>query len=201
MATWIRNEENLKFFCFVLGVVHLTIAHVWNFWVNRKSSTCIAQIGWLCTTWCMFFLAGTMVINKPFPQEALYLGIGGTVLILLFSVPPSKIKEGWFDLVMLPLNLVSNFVDVISYIRLFAVGMAGFAVANSFNNMMNPFFDTVWGAVLGALILFLAHSLNIVLSAMGVAVHAVRLNTLEFSNHVGLQWNGYAFAPFRKHKN
>ena len=38
-------------------------------------------------------------------------------------------------------------------------------------------------------------------TAMGVAVHAVRLNTLEFSNHVGLQWSGYAFQPFSKQKN
>lgn len=200
-VAWIRDENNLKFFCFVIGVVHLTIAHLWNAWVNRKSTTAIAQIGWLCTTWTMFFLAGTMVIGKPFPQQALYVGVGGAVLILLFSVPPSKLKDGWFDLVMLPLNLVSNFVDVISYIRLFAVGMAGFAVANSFNEMMAPMFGSIPGALIGAIILFLAHGLNIVLAAMGVAVHAVRLNTLEFSNHVGLQWSGYAFQPFSKQKN
>jgi len=139
-----------------------------------------------------------MVINKPFPPQAMYLGGFGVLLILFFSVPPSKLKDGWFDLVMLPLNLVSNFVDVISYIRLFAVGMAGFAVANSFNEMMNPLFNTVLGTIAGTLILFLAHSLNIVLSAMGVAVHAVRLNTLEFSNHIGLQWSGYSYNPFRK---
>lgn len=199
-VSWIRDEENLKYFCFVLGVVHLTIAHVWNFWVNRKSSVCLAQLGWLCTTWTMFFLAGTMVISKPFPPFAGYLGIFGTVLILFFSVPPSKLKEGWFDLVMLPLNLVSNFVDVISYIRLFAVGMAGFAVANSFNEMVSPLFGSVLGSLLAVIILFLAHGLNLVLAAMGVAVHAVRLNTLEFSNHIGLQWSGYAYAPFRKHK-
>lgn len=201
MVQWIRDPDNLKFFCFILGVVHLTIAHLWNAWVNRKSSIVLAQFGWLCTTWTMFFLAGTMVINKPFPPQALYLGIFGTVLILFFSVPPSKLKEGWFDLVMLPLNLVSNFVDVISYIRLFAVGMAGFAVANSFNEMVSPMFSSIGGAILGAIILFLAHSLNIVLSAMGVAVHAVRLNTLEFSNHVGLQWSGSAFAPFARHRH
>lgn len=200
MVQWIRDPENLKYFCFVLGVSHLTIAHLWNFWVNRKSTMAIAQIGWLCTTWTMFFLAANMVIGSAFPPQAMYLGVGGTVLILLFSVPPSQLKEGWFNLVMLPLNLVSNFVDVISYIRLFAVGMAGFAVANSFNEMVLPLFGTIWGALLGAVVLFLAHSLNIILAAMGVAVHAVRLNTLEFSNHVGLQWSGSAFTPFSKHK-
>jgi len=45
------------------------------------------------------------------------------------------------------------------------------------------------------------HGLNIALAVMGVAVHAVRLNTLEFSNGLGQEWSGFAFAPFAKQKN
>jgi V/A-type H+-transporting ATPase subunit I len=33
---------------------------------------------------------------------------------------------------------------------------------------------------------------------MGVLVHGVRLNTLEFSAHLGLQWNGFAYRPFAR---
>ncbi len=195
LASWIRDSENTKFLCFILAVIHLTIAHIWNAWAHRdEKATVVSQIGWLCTTWMMFFLARNMVLAHEFPQEILYVGIGGAVLIIAGAV----LKAEWFSIGMLPLNLVSNLVDVISYIRLFAVGMAGYSVANAFNNMVAPLFGSIPGAIGAALILLLVHALNVALAAMGVAVHAVRLNTLEFSNNIGVEWSGNAYAPFKK---
>ena len=48
------------------------------------------------------------------------------------------------------------------------------------------------------LILLLGHGLNFVMAGLSVLVHAVRLNTLEFSNHKGITWSGARFAPFRR---
>jgi len=127
------------------------------------------------------------------------------VLILLFMTPPAKFKEEWFNHVMFPLNVVSNFVDVVSYLRLFAVGSASMAVAGAFNDMaLAGGVCGVSGVVSGAIaafILFAGHTLNIVLGAMGILVHGVRLNTLEFSSHLGVQWTGHLYEPFaRKRK-
>jgi len=194
-AAWVRDDNNTQFLCFNLAVIHLTIARVWNAFANRDNKAAVVtQVGWTCTTWMMFFLVCNLVLGRVFPQEALYLGIAGAVLIVIGSA----MKSDWFSVGMLPLNLVSNLVDVISYIRLFAVGMAGYSVANAFNGMVAPMFGSVVGSVCAALILLLVHSLNIALSAMGVAVHAVRLNTLEFSNSVGVEWSGRPYMPFRK---
>lgn len=200
---WIRVPANLQLFCFCIAVVHLTIAHIWNFSVQlrKKQSTALAQLGWLCTTWVMFFLAGFMVLNRPLPSFTIPLFVVGVVLLLLFRVPPSRLKEDWISIPMLVLDLVSNFVDVVSYIRLFAVGMSGAAIAAAFNGMLSPLFGSFWGILVAALVLFFVHALNIALGVMGVAVHAVRLNTLEFSNHMGLEWSGYNFAPLSKHKS
>ena len=99
---------------------------------------------------------------------------------------------------MLPLNLVGSFVDVISYIRLYAVGTASFAIASTFNIMLAPMFDGWLSGLLGALLLFLAHTVNIVLAVMGVMVHGIRLNTLEFASHLGLQWSGIPYRPWRR---
>ena len=55
------------------------------------------------------------------------------------------------------------------------------------------------GFVLLILVAVAGHVLNLALGFLGVLVHAVRLNTLEFSNHKGVSWAGYAFSPFRKH--
>jgi V/A-type H+-transporting ATPase subunit I len=99
---------------------------------------------------------------------------------------------------MLPLSIVSAFVDVVSYVRLFAVGMAALAVAQSFNGMAHAVgLNRVWALPLSAAILLIGHGLNIALSALGVLVHGVRLNTLEFSLHKNMQWSGAPYAPFK----
>ena len=49
------------------------------------------------------------------------------------------------------------------------------------------------------LILLVGHGLNMAMAALSILVHAVRLNTLEFSNHKGVSWAGYVFRPFQRH--
>lgn len=106
----------------------------------------------------------------------------------------------------LPFALIGSFVDVLSYIRLFAVGLSGTYIAENFNKM--------GGMVLGALpsslyvigllglilIAVFGHILNIALGFLGVLVHAIRLNTLEFSNHMEMQWGGIRYKPFARNK-
>ncbi len=194
---------HIQFFCFCIAVVHLTIAHVWNIIVRikRKDSTFMAQVGWLLCCWFMFLLANNMVLGMPLPGFAIPLFVVAAILLVLFSVPPSRLKQDWISIPMLVLNIVSSFTDVISYIRLFAVGMSGAAIAEAFNNMLSPLFGSAVGILGAAVLLLFVHALNIALALMGVAVHAVRLNTLEFSNGLDLQWSGFAFAPFAKSKN
>jgi V/A-type H+-transporting ATPase subunit I len=56
-------------------------------------------------------------------------------------------------------------------------------------------------AIAASLLLLFANALNIVLAGLGVLVHAVRLNTLEFSTHKGLAWQGYTrYTPFARRR-
>ena len=99
-----------------------------------------------------------------------------------------------------PFDVISSFVDMLSYIRLFAVGLAGYYLANCFDGMALGMMHHSWyGAVGGTLVLLFGQLLNVALCALGVLVHGVRLNTLEFSNHLGLRWTGIEFHPLRKH--
>jgi V/A-type H+-transporting ATPase subunit I len=117
----------------------------------------------------------------------------------MFTTTPGQIKKDWADLMMLPLNIISNFVDVVSYIRLFAVGSASLSVATSFNEMaLEKGINSIFTGLSAAMILFLGHGLNIALMALGILVHGVRLNTLEFSGHAGVQWKGIPYRPFSK---
>jgi V/A-type H+-transporting ATPase subunit I len=84
-----------------------------------------------------------------------------------------------------------------SYIRLFAVGMASLAIAQSFNDMAGSMLKG-WALPAGILILVIGHGLNIVMGALSVIVHGVRLNLLEFSGQLGMEWAGIPYEPFRK---
>ena len=185
--------------CFIIGAVHLTIAHVWNIIELAPSPKAIAQLGWIGLVWSMYFTALNMVLQLAIPAFFLPLILGSVALILLFMTPPKAMKTEWIHHAMFPLSVVNCFVDIVSYIRLFAVGLASLSVAQSFNGMaMDLGWSRIWTIPLMALILLAGHGLNIILCALGILVHGVRLNTLEFSLHKDLEWKGTPYQPFAR---
>jgi V/A-type H+-transporting ATPase subunit I len=145
----------------------------------------------------MFFAVRMMVLAKAFPTEMLYVLAVGLLLIVVSLV----MEKAYFGLVTLALDVISNFVDIISYVRLYAVGAASFAIANAFNTMAIEALGSsgiIVGGLIAALALFGGHALNILLCAMGILVHGIRLNTLEFSSHAGVQWGGLHYNPFKR---
>ena len=200
-VSWLADRDNLIDLCFLIGAVHLSIAHVWNAASCARSGSwtkVIAQAGWLLVVWSMFFIARSAVLGRGGPAFLLLMLLAGIVLVAAFMKTPAELKGGWIDHAMLPLTMVGNFVDILSYIRLFAVGYASVAVLAAFNGMAADIgFDSVPTAVAASLLLLFANALNIALAGLGVLVHAVRLNTLEFSTHKGLAWQGHLlYTPF-----
>lgn len=96
-------------------------------------------------------------------------------------------------------NVTKVFGDVLSYLRLFALGLASASLAITFNQLAAD----VAAAALGAgllfkiLILLLGHSLNLALAIISGVVHGLRLNFIEFFNW-GMAEEGYPFRPFHK---
>jgi V/A-type H+-transporting ATPase subunit I len=193
---WLTDESNVMELCFIIGAIHLTLAHIWTAVTVFPRRSFLAQIGWVAIVWSMFFVARAVVLNRPFFGLTFYVLAGGVLLVIAFLMPPARMREHLMEYVLLPLTLVGFFVDVISYIRLFAVGVAGVAVAESFNGMAAAIGFEFPGAVFAAIILIFGHSLNLALALLAVLVHGVRLNTLEFSAHKGLTWSGFGFRPF-----
>ena len=194
---WLTDNLNIMHLCLLISAVHLSVAHLWNLVRFVNSLRAVAQAGWIAVTWCIFFLARRMIIGLPLPScFGLLLG-GGLLAVVLFMTPLNKLKEEWVNHLMLPLTLMSNFGDVLSYLRLFALGIAGMKLAGAFNTMaLSMGFSSILTGLIAALILFAGHSLNIMLSAISVLVHGVRLNALEFSMHFGLEWTGFPYDPF-----
>ncbi len=185
--------------CFLIGAIHLTIAHLLKIWRGINTPRALADAGWIMIVWGMFFAAGTLVLSRPFPGFGLYLYFAGIPLVLFFAnFQKNWIKGALTTLVDLPLSVISSFSDVVSYLRLFAVGYAGAMLSGTFNNMMLGDMKGLFSGFAAAIVLFLGHALNIVLCFLAVAVHGIRLNMLEFSGHLGMGWSGKKYEPFKE---
>lgn len=194
---WLLKESNMIHLCFLIGSVHLTIAHAWNGLLQRRSTTAIAQIGWIGLAWTMYYTACYFVIGRPMPGFVLWLFGFSIAAVVLFTTPLKKIKTEWTNYCVLPFTIIGNFGDVVSYMRLYLVGSASTTLILAFNDLvLGNGIKSVWAGLIAAVILFLVHLLNIALCGLAVLVHGVRLNALEFSSHLGIQWLGIRYKPF-----
>ncbi|MFH1354954.1 MAG: hypothetical protein ABIH19_02255 [Candidatus Omnitrophota bacterium] len=196
----LRSDKNIQTLCFLLGATHLSIAHLWRGVIKYPSLKALSEVGWVLIIWAAFFLAKLLILGDAFPGFMKWFLITGAGLVLLFTNPRKNILKGLgAGLGNLLLNLVNNFTDVVSYIRLFAVGLATVAVADSFNKMaLGVGFSSISTGILTAFILLLGHTLNILLGPMSILVHGVRLNVLEFCNHLDIKWSGFAYKPLKE---
>ena len=187
-------------FCFFLGALHLSIAHCWRALLKFPSLKALADVGYISILWTAFFLANTLILGDPFPDFGIWLAVAGVILVILFTNPKrSNILRGIGEgMGTIALSFMNNITDVISYIRLFAVGMATLAVANTTNYLASGFGSGVIAVLAGAVILLSGHSLNLILGLMSVLVHGVRLNVLEFSGHANITWSGTSFEPLKE---
>lgn len=202
------SYHNMMLLCFTIGVSHLMLARLWNGVCRLPDSTAIAEFGWAGILLFMYLVTNSIVgIFPAIPQWGFYMFYASLAGVFLFSVKPSELKTRGAELGMLPLNIMSALGDIISYVRLFAVGLASVKVAENFNSMATGLVagaDEMWVKALMAVamvaILVIGHALNLAMAGLSILVHAVRLNTLEFSNHKGVSWSGTAYNPFKRKK-
>ncbi len=196
----LKDAKNLQAFCFFLGALHLSLAHSWKAVLKFPSLTFLAEVGWIGILWTVFFLARNLILGDAFPAFAQWLFFAGITLIILCTSPQKNIlKTVGSGLGTVALNLMNNFTDVVSYVRLFAVGLAGVAIADAFNAMaVGVGKGGILNVLLALVIIVAGHTLNLVLGPMSVLVHGVRLNVLEFCGHIGISWSGRAYKPFKE---
>ncbi|UGQ16911.1 V-type ATP synthase subunit I [Borrelia sp. RT1S] len=209
-----NSMQNIMFICFTIGLLQISVAHVWNFIRQIKERPyihSISQIGWLVGIAGLYYLVLNLILGEDqFPMRGgvlnmIYIGVA---LVFIFQKQDGSnfficVLRSFGGIIEQFLTTVAGFADIISYIRLFAVGLAGLAISDSFNSMSASLLKSsnIGLIISGIVVILFGHILNIVLSLLSVVVHGVRLNMLEFSNHLGQEWNGYSYKPFRKIKN
>lgn len=199
LAHWLSGQNNIMLVCFALGAVHMSLGHAWNALCLFPDSRFLAQVGWCGVVATMFCAACAVVGIFAFPKVMIWVAVLSILLIIFFMLKRSELKTKGVELGMLPLTIISTLGDVISYVRLFAVATASVKLASMFNEMALglslPLIAKIPALVL---ILLLGHGLNLAMGALSILVHGVRLNTLEFSNHKGITWSGFAYKPLRR---
>ena len=194
------DDKNVRTLCFFIGALHLSIAHIWRVLIQFPSLVALTDVGWISILWGAFFLAKVLILGAVMPVCGPWLIYIGMILVVFFSNPRKNILRGISaGLGTLLLNLINNFTDVVSYIRLFAVGLAGVAVADAFNKMAAGVgFKGIIPGLLSSFILLAGHGLNVLLGPMSVLVHGVRLNVLEFCTHLDIKWSGFSYRPLKE---
>ena len=216
-------SDNQKVFCFMLALLQLSVAHIKCMIADRKSLKCLGDLGSLMQLWGMFYVVMNMVVDGvrfpladngakipvfggafSLPSNIPLIAIGvlgvGFVLSFIFSNYEGSIGksilESCKNIISVLLGVVNVFSDIVSYIRLWAVALAGAAISETVNTMAGPWLGKLSLFVLGVILLVFGHGLNMILNVLSVIVHGVRLNTLEFSQHLGMAWSGTKYRPF-----
>lgn len=212
----VTGTRLLQQLCFFFGAVHLTIAHLWKITRHKISASVVGDIGWIVFLWAMYSLICPMITGADFviPGKAtellghnlggynltMWLFIVSLSMIMLFTAPQANILKmlgaGFASILG---NASNAFSDILSYIRLWAVGLAGSKVAGAFNDIAGMVCSngSLIGYTASAVILIFGHALNIILAIIAILAHGARLNLLEFSNHLELEWAGKKYAPFK----
>ena len=154
-----------------IGVAHLTLANLALSWSRRWSPMMLSSIGWAS------ILAGGLAFGLG------KSGIGQTDTLIYYGT--WTIGAGIFG-------------DVLSYLRLFALGLASAQLAATFNELTykaSCCFGV--GSLLAVVAVVFGHGLNFALVIMSGVVHGLRLNCIEFFGW-SLPDEGYPFHPFCK---
>ena len=191
-------------FSFSIGAIQMALGSILSIKkkIPEKDLSWIADLGWTISIIGMYLLSLNLVIgeNVSLVPVAILVGTAFVLVLLFGGMSPDKtfgegLKAGLGGAFTVFLDTISCFGNVMSYIRLFAVGMAGLAIAQSFNSigagMKGPL------VIVGIVIVLIGHTLNIVMAFLSVVVHGVRLNVMEFSGQAGLEWTGIAYEPFK----
>ena len=166
----------------------------------------IATWGWLILI-VGGVLTGLLALGKLISPEAIkwaliIIGAVSALAIYIFNTPGRNplvnVGAGLWDTYNMATGILG---DVLSYLRLFALGLAGGMLGQAFNNLaLSVKGDAVMTWVPFVLILIVGHVINILLSSLGAFVHPMRLTFMEYFKNAGYEGKGSSYNPLTTNK-
>ena len=189
-----------------IGVFHICLAMV----IKAVCST--QQLGFKENianwSWTLLIVGGLVVAilgMTVLPQEVfkwtiIAVGVISALGIYIFNTPGRNplinIGSGLWDTYNMATGILG---DVLSYIRLYALGLAGGKLGEAFNTLGDMVLgDSIVSWVPFVLIFAIGHVLNLAMSALGAFVHPLRLTFVEYFKNAGYEGKGVLYQPFKK---
>ena len=192
-----------------IGVFHICLA------MTVKAIGYTKRFGWKANIatwgWLLLIVGGIILailgVGKFIAPEAIrwaviVVGAVSALAIYIFNTPGRNplinIGAGLWDTYNMATGILG---DVLSYIRLFALGLAGGMLGQAFNNLGTMVLgDSFITWIPFALILLFGHVLNILMSSLGAFVHPLRLTFVEYFKNAGYEGKGAAYNPLTTNK-
>ena len=191
-----------------IGVFHICLA------MTIKAISYTLRDGFRATvsTWGWLLLIvgtiATLIVTMTFslPVEVtkwtlIAIGSISALGIYIFNTPGRNplinIGAGLWDTYNMATGILG---DTLSYIRLYALGLAGGMLGGAFNNLAGMVLgdNPTWQWLPFVLIIIIGHALNLAMSALGAFVHPLRLSFVEYFKNSGYQGSGKLYQPFKK---
>ena len=213
-------QEDFFSISLALGVFQILVGMAINIWMKAKLFGFTSTFGLL--GWFIILLSGSLAAGLPMfgltipgfdtSSPIFYgaLGLGAVLMLLLNNVkrnPLINIGAGLWDTYN---NITGLLSDVLSYIRLFAIGLSGGVLAQVFNSLamgLSGLSEGIAGSawyvvalqiVAASIILLIGHGINLFMSAISSFVHPMRLTFVEFYKNAGFEMGQRSFEPIRK---
>ena len=190
-----------------IGVFHICLAmiikavgYTKRFGIKEN----IATWGWLILIVGGLITAllgvGKLISAEAIKWAVIVIGAVSALAIYIFNTPGRNplinVGAGLWDTYNMATGILG---DVLSYIRLFALGLAGGMLGAAFNDLGTMVLgDGGINWVFFILILLIGHVLNLLMSCLGAFVHPLRLNFVEYFKNSGYEGKGKAYKPLRK---
>lgn len=193
-AIWIdrasaKDVASLLVMTMVVGAIHLTlglILGVWEAVKDRSRNHLLERSGMLVGLISLFFIIA--IITEYLPDGFMTPAIAGLILgIVLLGA-----SLGWLGIVMGPIEFIGLIGNMLSYLRIAAIGLASVYLAKVANDVGGMASSLVIGIILALLI----HSLNLVLGAFSPTIHSLRLHYVEFFRKF-YEGGGRPYSPFQ----
>lgn len=203
--------DKLMLLAILIGIIHLSLA------LTIKAITSTVRFGFMesLSAWgWLIFIVGSIVTGGLWLMKyisddtallifvviAVISALGIFLLNNIHRNPVANIGVGLWD----TYNMATGFSgDILSYIRLYALGLAGGMLGSVFNMLAFSLKDSVAlpviDIILCGVVLVLGHALNIGLSCLSAFVHPLRLTFLEYFKNSGYEGNGDSYKPFKLH--
>ena len=188
----------------IVGIVHICLAMIVKTYQSTKTKGFANSLGtW---GWTLLIVGGVIVgglalmgVMDKAVTKWVVIGIGGLSALGIFFLndlhrnPLLNVGSGLWETYNTATGLLG---DVLSYLRLYALGLAGAKLGEAFNAIgLQALGDGGVGWVFFILIVVVGHVLNIAMCILGAFVHPLRLNFLEFFKNSGYEGSGRNYHP------